>query len=97
MIALGELLPGAEKSTDPVAAKKRIAALTSVVTALPLPPEAAEHYGVIRSALERSGALIGPNDPWIAAHARAGKMVLVTHNEREFKRVKGLRTANWAA
>jgi tRNA(fMet)-specific endonuclease VapC len=97
VIALGELLAGAEKSRDAGAARQRIAALTSVAPVLPLPPEAGEHYGMIRSGLERTGALIGPNDLWIASHARSGKMILVTNNDREFKRVKGLKTANWAA
>jgi len=97
VIALGELLTGAEKSSDPPAAKQRIAALTSVADVLPLPPEAAEHYGTIRSELERAGAPIGPNDLWIAAHAKAEQLTLVTNNEREFKRVKGLKVVNWAA
>lgn len=95
VIAMGELLAGAEKSRDPRAAKDRIAALASVATVLPLPPDAAEHYGGIRAALERAGTPIGPNDLWIAAHAKAQKLTLVTNNEREFKRVKGLRVENW--
>jgi tRNA(fMet)-specific endonuclease VapC len=97
VIALGELLAGAAKSSDTHAAKQRIAALTSVADVLPLPAEAAEHYGTIRSALEQAGNPIGPNDLWIAAHARAAGMTLVTNNEREFKRVKGLKVVNWAA
>ena len=39
---------------------------------------------------------IGPNDLWIAAHARAAGLVLVSNNEREFKRVPGLKVENWA-
>lgn len=97
VIALGELLAGAAKSSNAAAARQRIAALTSVADVLPLPPEAAEHYGNIRSELERTGALIGPNDLWIAAHAKAEGMTLVTNNVREFKRVKGLKVVNWAA
>ncbi|HEY5667141.1 MAG TPA: type II toxin-antitoxin system VapC family toxin [Gammaproteobacteria bacterium] len=97
VIALGELLAGAERSSDPGAAQRRIAALTSVATVLPLPPEAASHYGTIRAGLEDAGRPIGPNDLWIAAHARAGQLILVTNNQREFKRVKGLRVENWAA
>lgn len=97
VIALAELLAGAEKSGDPRAAKERIAALTSVATVLPLPEEAAEHYGTIRAELEQSGKPIGPNDLWIASHARSEKLILVSNNEREFKRVKGLKVENWAA
>ena len=97
VIALGELLAGAEKSSDPGAARQRIAALTSVATVLPLPPDAASHYAAIRTGLEGAGRPIGPNDLWIASHARAERLILVTNNQREFKRVKGLKVENWAA
>ncbi|HJS03515.1 MAG TPA: PIN domain-containing protein [Variovorax sp.] len=56
---------------------------------------AAQHYGQIRSALERKGRPIGNNDLWIAAHACAEGWVLVTNNEREFSRVEGLEVENW--
>ena len=36
------------------------------------------------------------NDLWIAAHARAAGLVLVSNNEREFKRVPVLKVENWA-
>ncbi len=65
--------------------------------ALPLPADAGEAYGDIRAALERSGRMIGNNDLWIAAHARAAGLILVTNNEREFMRVPGLVVDNWAA
>ena len=61
------------------------------------PGEAGRHYGEIRVALERAGQPIGNNDLWIAAHARAEGWVLVTNNEREFRRVEGLAVENWAA
>lgn len=96
VIAFGELLLGAAKSSDPRAARQRIAALTRIAAVLPLPPEAAQFYGTIRATLEQSGTLIGPNDLWIAAHARAEKLILVSNNQREFKRVKGLRVENWS-
>ncbi len=54
-----------------------------------------EHYASIRNALEQAGTPIGPNDLLIAAHARALDLTLVTHNEREFRRVAGLRVENW--
>lgn len=42
------------------------------------------------------GKTIGPYDLLIAAHARHIKAVLVTNNEREFRRVPGLSVQNWA-
>jgi len=95
VIAVGELMAGAAKSQNASAARRRIEALTNVVPIVQLPVEAAEYYGDIRSALERAGTPIGANDLWIAAHARAEGLVLVTNNEREFKRIKGLKVENW--
>jgi tRNA(fMet)-specific endonuclease VapC len=56
----------------------------------------AEVYASLRAALERVGTPIGPLDLLIAAHAKALDLVLVTNNEREFRRVPGLRVENWA-
>ena len=36
------------------------------------------------------------NDLWIAAHASAADLILVTNNEREFRRIQGLEIQNWA-
>lgn len=58
---------------------------------------AATCYGSVRSALEKIGQVIGPNDLLIAAHALALGAVLVTNNMKEFKRVRGLKCENWSA
>jgi tRNA(fMet)-specific endonuclease VapC len=54
-------------------------------------------YADIRAELERQGKTIGANDYWIAAHALALGCILVTANEREFRRVPGLTVENWLA
>ncbi len=54
----------------------------------PLTEAAGEHYGRIRAALQQRGQMIGNNDLWLAAHARAEGWILVTNNE--FVRVDGL-------
>jgi tRNA(fMet)-specific endonuclease VapC len=61
-----------------------------------LPETAAEAYGTIRAQLESKGETIGNNDLWIAAHTIAVGLTLVTNNEREFRRVRGLKIQNWA-
>ena len=58
---------------------------------------ASRAYGEVRAALDRKGTPIGPLDTLIASHALALDVVLVTNNEREFKRVPGLEVQNWAA
>lgn len=64
---------------------------------LPLDDDAREHFARIKCDLMARGQLIGPMDLLIAAHALALGATLVTNNEREFKRVKGLRTENWVS
>ena len=66
-----------------------------MIPILPLTREVGERYGTIRSELERSGCPIGNNDLWIAAHAFALGVALVTNNAREFKRIRGLKVENW--
>ena len=95
VITLGELQHGAEKSQARSKALAALKQLQSVIQVQPVTEAAAQHYGQIRSTLERKGRPIGNNDLWIAAHARAEGWVLVTNNEREFSRVEGLEVENW--
>jgi tRNA(fMet)-specific endonuclease VapC len=96
VITYGELLYGAAKSTQRAAALERLRDLVRLLPALALPESAAETYGAIRSDLELKGEMIGNNDLWIAAHALAAELTLVTNNERQFRRVRGLKVQNWA-
>jgi tRNA(fMet)-specific endonuclease VapC len=95
VITYGELLYGAEKSPTRARAFRDLEELASLMKVLPLPVEAARTYGGIRAALQAKGEMIGTNDLWIAAHAKAANLILVTNNEREFKRVAGLKVQNW--
>lgn len=95
VITLGELQHGAEKSQARSKALAALQQLQSVIQVEPLTEAVGQHYGQIRSALERKGQPIGNSDLWIAAHARAEGWVLVTNNEREFSRVEGLEVENW--
>ena len=56
---------------------------------------AAVQYGLIRSYLESKGKPIGPMDLLLAAQARSRDLVLVTNNEKEFRRIEGLKIENW--
>jgi tRNA(fMet)-specific endonuclease VapC len=95
VITYGELLYGAEKSQHRAQAMRQLAELAGLMPVMPLSPEAGHTYGAIRAALEARGETIGNNDLWIAAHAKAAALTLVTSNEREFRRVPGLRVQNW--
>jgi tRNA(fMet)-specific endonuclease VapC len=95
VVTLGELRFGAEKSQARERALTSIQTLSQLITIAALPESAGEHYGQIRAALQASGQMIGNNDLWLAAHARAEGWILVTNNEREFIRVPGLQVENW--
>ena len=62
---------------------------------MPLTEPSDAFYARTRADLEKAGTLIGANDLLIAAHALALDCTLVTDNEREFRRVSGLRVENW--
>lgn len=96
VVTYGELAYGAAKSVQPERAALGLERVIAQLPVLPLPVEAGRTYGLIRAALAPKGWLIGPNDLWIAAHALAQGLVLVTNNEREFRRVKELKIENWA-
>jgi tRNA(fMet)-specific endonuclease VapC len=95
VITYGELRFGAEKSSVRSEALSRLDELVTALPVLDLPQGAAESYGAIRADLQARGEMIGNNDLWIAAHAKAGGLILVTNNEREFKRIAGLKVQNW--
>jgi len=97
VVTLGELRFGAEKSQSRERALAVITQLETTMQIASLTETVGEHYGQIRAALQQRGEMIGNNDLWLAAHARAEGWILVTNNEREFVRVEGLQVENWAA
>ena len=94
-ITLAELLHGAEKSSRVSENLAAVEDFCSRLQVLPYGPKAAQHYGAIRTALEKLGQPIGVNDMHIAAHARSEGLVLVTNTMGEFVRVPALEVENW--
>ncbi len=95
VITYGELMYGAEKSRLREQATAQMMELTSLLPVIALPSHAGQFYGTIRAILEGKGETIGNNDLWIAAHAKAAELTLVTNNESEFRRIQGLKIQNW--
>lgn len=97
VITFGELQFGAQKSQHPKQVLEALERLSLAIPVLEMTQQASQHYGEIRAHLQKSGTLIGNNDLWIAAHARAEDLILVTNNVREFERVLDLKLENWVA
>jgi tRNA(fMet)-specific endonuclease VapC len=95
VITKAELLYGVDLSPRRAQDAAALAAFLPYVEALDFSDDAALHYAEIRADLKRRGALIGANDLFIAAHARALELTLVTNNTAEFERVSGLVVENW--
>lgn len=94
-ITYGELLYGAVKSQSSKKSLENLEKLSHFIPPLPLPTDVGEYYGKIRCLLEKKGTPIGDNGLWIAAHSLSLDVALVTNNQKEFKRVKGLLVENW--
>ena len=95
VVTRAELLYGVEVSPKHAQDAAALAAFLPYVEVLDLDEDAALHYAEIRADLKKRGAMIGANDLFIAAHARALGLTLVTNNTAEFERVKGLEIENW--
>jgi tRNA(fMet)-specific endonuclease VapC len=95
VITRAELLHGVEVSPRRAHDAAALAAFLPYVETLEFGDDAAVHYAEIRADLTKRGALIGANDLFIAAHALARDVTLVTNNTVEFERVKDLTLENW--
>lgn len=101
-VTFGELAVWAEKSANPVKAHETLQQIKSLVQVMGAAASAtnsdAEHlaqrYAQVRAVLERAGSTIGVNDTWIAAHALALGLTVVTR-DREFSRVPQLQCEDW--
>ena len=94
-ITLSEIQYGLARGDVSLERRDALDALLDLFEVEDYPAAAARDFGDIRAKLERAGQRIGPYDLLIAAHARNIGAVLVTNNEREFRRVPGLAVQNW--
>ena len=94
-VVLFELEVGIAKSTSPLKRKSQLKEITALVNVLPFGIAESRSAAQIRVKLEKQGLPIGPYDVLIAATALANNMILITHNLKEFGRIKELITEDW--
>lgn len=90
-----ELLYGVERSTKREENLQKIRQFLLPFEIVSFGNQEAERYAIVRAELDRAGTPIGPNDLVIAATTAENDGILVTNNEKEFKRVSGLKIENW--
>jgi tRNA(fMet)-specific endonuclease VapC len=94
-ITAAELVHGAHKSAQPAENLARVDTFLAEVAILPFEARAAHLFGQLKAALERQGALTSDLDLQIAAIALDHGAPLVTHNQKHFARIPGLKLDDW--
>lgn len=96
-IAAFELWYGVGKSAQPETNARRVLTFfAGPIALLAFDDEDARSAGAIRAMAEKAGRPIGPYDLLMAGQALHYRLILVTANAREFRRVKGLVWEDWA-
>jgi tRNA(fMet)-specific endonuclease VapC len=96
-IVRSELLTGALLSARPAENRRLAEAFCALFPCLPFDALVADVHAEWHARLRRNGNLIGARDLMIAATALAHKLIVITHNTDEFRRVDGLAVEDWQA
>ncbi|MCK5674734.1 MAG: type II toxin-antitoxin system VapC family toxin [Spirochaetales bacterium] len=96
-ITIAELEYGIAKSSSPQKEENRVALLEFLLPFkfIDFNQNDAYEYGRIRQDLQSHGKIIGNMDILIGSQAVSRELILVTNNEKEFKRIEGLEIENW--
>ena len=94
-ITISELYYGAYKSqkiNENISAIKKLASKLGIVHSN---DEICKNFGKLKTELEKGGKIIDDADLFIAACALANNLILVTNNEKHFRRIENLKLENW--
>jgi len=95
-ISIGEIVYGASKSSNPEFHLTNLKNLLfKNVNIVSFDSKSAFFYGRIRADLEILGMPLNHVDIQIASIAISNDLILVTGNEKHFKRIKKLKIENW--
>ena len=94
-VTVAEMMYGVAKSQHKDKNKSALEAFLAPLEIVDFDFKAAQHYGIVRTNLEKMGTPIGAYDLMIAAHVLSLGLVLVTNHEREFQRIPELIVENW--
>jgi len=95
IITLMELYYGAYKSEKVTSNLAKINTIKDEFEIIATGRESAETFGRLKAALEKFGPRLADFDIIIASCAMSHNLTLVTNNTAHFKRVEGLKLANW--
>jgi predicted nucleic acid-binding protein len=95
IITLMELYYGAYKSHRVTSNLAKIKTLENTFEIVPLGQEMVEIFGKQKSRLEKMGTPLDDFDLILGCCALSHNLILVTNNTRHFKKMEGLKVANW--
>jgi predicted nucleic acid-binding protein len=90
-----ELYYGAYKSQKVASNLAKVKNLEQSLEVIPIGQESADIFGMLKAQLESQGFRLDDFDLSIAVCALAHNLTLVTNNIDHFKRIDGLKLANW--
>jgi tRNA(fMet)-specific endonuclease VapC len=95
-VTLMELYYGAYKSQKMESNLAKVRKIENSLEIIPVSRETSEIFGMLKAKLEASGMPLDDFDLILAATALSHNLILVTNNERHFKRIDGLKIENWS-
>lgn len=95
VITLMELYYGAYKSRKVESNLAKVKTLETALEIIPVNQEIVEIFGMLKSNLEKTGKPIDDFDLILASTVLTHNLILVTNNEKHFKRIEGLTLENW--
>jgi len=96
VMTYGELLYGAKKSTN---SEKNLAVVYRIKELFPIidvDKAVMETFSDLKVKIQKIGTVIDDMDLLIAATALTMNFILVTNNEKHFRKIAGLRLENWS-
>ena len=95
-VTLMELYYGAYKSKKVANNLAKIKTIENTFEIIPVSRELVEIFGVLKSGLEKIGKPLDDFNLILASTAMIHNLTIVTHNEKYFGRIDGLKMENWS-
>ena len=96
IVTYGELIYGANKSKNIEKNLAKIHRIAELFPIINISVAIMETFGDLKATLEKAGTTLDDMDLLIASTALTHNLILVTNNEKHFKRVQGLKIVNWS-
>ena len=95
-VTLMELYYGAYKSKRVASNLAKIKTIENALEIISISRELVEIFGILKSNLEKAGKPLDDFDLILASTAMTHNLTIVTHNEKHFRRIDGLKIENWS-